>query len=845
MKFISEDAASKATPNKVIEYVFDEEKVCKDENGEVIMATIGLDDDRSYAEQFRETALLYGNSYDDDERKYYHTKYTVSPRDFNPDRNIKNITPEQLRDETVQFCLDNLPGYQCLIVIQNHDNRKSDKNLDPSSGRWVDERFPNEKHLHAHIITNACPYDLELGMLRLRNKDLDAMRDYAYEAGKKYKLNERNWREEVAEKRARQKDAQKQKEASQEDDGINHSAGEKVIIERHGAAFASKSFKERYRIAIDEGCQEVTNFEAFKDYLREEFSIRTEVTQQGNIKFKLPDRTTFTSGKVLGENYTLDSIMAALERSKEAHKDDFAVPSAQHKDAPVLSIESIRWRNKIVGELKNYRDWEEEMRAQDPSWKTDSMDSIAMANRERLIREKTAEFHRLYQQAANNETLKAALAADEKEEIEELLRYLNLLKMEREKRQQELVRIRVRYTVTYRVYYPRYLGRYDEYGRERSIAELIFILAKVMLENKFGPMEPPEYDYSNNVIQAQTDWKMQNLLNATRIARELGTSSMAEMELAVKKEGRKLGEAKQEYFDKKRECEKAIAVATGEIQADETLSADERKQKILEVQEREMQKLEPLEKIYRAAKKKYKEYVRAVDELRWEQNRFAYQSDIEAIKKQMEKEKESQQEDVSPNVPQQEQPRRSKAEAKREEEKQWQDIRDWSDMAIEAIANKPDVNADWNLREWAKEMEKQGCVVRITKQTISVTHPDSNQPVRMNRLGGAYEKEYIVNGISNRKQEYREEVEADHRRAEAERDAAADRAYGKVVRRAAAGIEDHRTEGYDDRGNEAEAGRSNKAERGSDPAGRTPEEVLQQRGKDGRNRRKDDGFGEL
>ena len=856
MKFISENAASKATPDKIIEYVFDEEKVCRDENGDVLMGTIGLDDERSYAEQFKETALRFGNTYHEDERKYYHYKYTVGIGDYDPENGIVNITPEQLLEEGMQFCRDNLDGYQSIVVVQYHDNSKSDKNFDRSSGRWTKDRIKNRKHMHAHIITNACPYDFDLGMLRKLHKDIDAMRDYAYAAGQKYNLNERDWRVEAAEKREekkRQKEERERAKAARGEaaEGINQSEGEKIIIDKHGAAFAQKSFKERYRIAIDEATSEVTTFDAFKDYLKEEFSIKTEVTQTGNIKFKFPDRTSFTSGKVLGENYTLDSIMAALDRSKEAHKDDFkfagtAKKAGQNNEAPVVSIEAIRWRNKIVGEMKAYRDWEEKMRAQDPAWKDDNMDSIAMANRERLILEKTAEFHRLYQQAANDAALKAALDADEKEEMEELLRYLNLLEIEDKKKRQELVQIRIHYTVTYRVYYYwKDPVRYDEFGRERTIAELIYMLVKVMLENKFGPMEPPEIDYTNNVIYAQTDWRMQNLINAYQIIDKLGTNSIAELELAVKKEGRLLGDAKQEYINAKRECEKAIAEATGKIQADESLSADERKQQILDVREREMQKLDPFERKYNAAKKQYKKYARAVEEFRAEQHRIYYHTEIEQIKRQMEQNQEPQEDTPTSNTPQQEQPRRSKAEAKREEERQWQDIRDWSDMAMDAIAHNPNVNDEWNLREWAKEMEKQGCLIRITKQTISVTHPDSNQPVRLNRLGGAYEKENIIDGISSAKQEYREQAEAERGRAEAERDAAAERAYGEAVRRAAAGLEDHRADGHDDCRSEIEVGDSNKAERGSDAASRTPEEVLQQRRKDGRNRKKDDGFGEL
>lgn len=836
MKFISEKAASKATPDKVIAYIFDGNKVCRDANGDVLMGTIGLDDERPYAEQFRETALRFGNSYHEDERKYYHYKYTVGTRDYDPPNGIINITPEQLLEEGLQFCRDNLDGYQAIVVVQYHDNSKSGKILDRDTGRWLEDRIKNKKHLHAHIITNACPYDFDLGMLRKLYKDIDNMRDYAYKAGQKYNLNERDWREEAAEKweeKKRKKEEQERTKAARGEkaEGINQSEGEKIIIDKYGAAFAQKSFKERYRIAIDEAISEVTTFDSFKEYLKEEFSIKTEVTQTGNIKFKFPDRTSFTSGKILGENYTLDSIMDALDRSKETHKDVFVVPTElveQYRDTPVLSIESIRWRNKIIDELTKYRDWEEEMRQQDPKWMTDNLEPYAMANRDRMILKKTAEFHRLYQQAANDAALNAALDTAEKEEIEELLRYLNLLKMDREKQKEELLRIRVRYTVVYRVHYPKRIGRYDEFGRERTVAELVFILAKLMLENKFGPMEPTQCDYSNNIIRAETDWKVQSLMNASRIARELGSNSIAEMELAVKKEGQKLSVVKREYISEKKECEKAIAAASSKVAADTSLTEEERKEKIVRIREIEMLRLEPLEKKYQAAKRQYKDYARAVDVMR-EQQYSIYRSEIEDIKRRAAQESEQPKEEAAPVSPQQEQPRRSKAEAKREEERQWQDIRDWSDMAIEAIAKNPDVNDEWNIREWAKEMEKQGCLVRVTASTISVKHPNSNQPVRLNRLGGAYEKEYIVNGISSRKQEYREQAEADRRRAEAEQ---AERAYGEAVRRAAAGTEDDRAERHDDCGAEVEIGCNNAAECGSDPAGRIAQDVLRQSRKD-------------
>ena len=784
MKFISESAGSKATPDKVIDYILDEEKVCKGEDGEVLLFTIGLDDDRPYAAQFREIAFAYGNTYGANERKYYHTKYTVSPADYDPEQGIMNITPEQLLDEATQFCHDFLAGYQSIVVIQYHDNSKSDKNLDQETGRWTDERIPNQKHLHAHIITNACPYDFELGMLRIQNKDLDAMRDYAYETGRKYHLNERYWRDEAAEKRAKQKS---ERDMIDEQDGIHLSDGELEIINRHGAAFATKSFKERYRVAIDEAIKEVTDFETFKDYLYKEFSIRTEVTNQGNVKFKLPDRTTSTSGKILGANYTLESIMASLEQSREAHKDDFSLPLL----AP--SIEAVEWRNSVMHELEQL--------------------SKGEFKDERLIPEKTVAFCQLCQDASNNANLKAALSAKERENIEDMLYYLELLRMEQEQRDKIYQRIKIGLP-KFEVKIPRYVRMYDEHGRKRSILELLVMLAIVTIEDWKSRDAIPSMNIQNKPIRAYTNYQFQAMMDSIRIARELGANSEYEMELKVVAEGKKYGAIKRAYFEEKHSSEKRIEAAIKEIDKNLSLSEDERRQKIEEIHKAENQRMAVIEAEYLHAKKRYAEIARAGDTIRSNSRRVLYQS------------QPVQQDDDTVK----DRPHRSKGEARREDERQLQEIRDWVDMAIEAISTTPDAGELENLQEWAAEMEKRGCIVRITKETISVRHPKRSNPVRLNRLGGAYEKESIINGICRIKQEYHEQVQAKRRAAE-------EQAYGEAIKRVADSLGNNRPARQDNCRVESTKCCTGEGQRGVDRATGSPEEIFRQRQTDGHSNR--------
>lgn len=64
----------KSTPGKAIAYITDENKA-------EIVSSQNLDDNQDYAQQFRETADLYGKGEKFDERKYYHFKLSCDRAD--------------------------------------------------------------------------------------------------------------------------------------------------------------------------------------------------------------------------------------------------------------------------------------------------------------------------------------------------------------------------------------------------------------------------------------------------------------------------------------------------------------------------------------------------------------------------------------------------------------------------------------------------------------------------------------------------------------------------------------------------------------------------------------------
>ncbi len=69
----------------------------------------------------------------------------------------------------------------------------------------------------------------------------------------------------------------------------------------------------------------------------------------------------------------------------------------------------------------------------------------------------------------------------------------------------------------------KYISLYDENGRERTTIELIFILAKTIIEKQRSETTSPKLtfkDANGNTIYATTDWKIQNLYDSIVFCRE-------------------------------------------------------------------------------------------------------------------------------------------------------------------------------------------------------------------------------------------------------------------------------------------------------------------------------------
>ena len=87
--------ASKARPKKALDYITNPQKA-------IIVTNLSLDNNRDYAEQFKETCDIYGKGSDPKERKYYHFKVSCKPSD-NPTPQQSHELAEKLARELFSF----------------------------------------------------------------------------------------------------------------------------------------------------------------------------------------------------------------------------------------------------------------------------------------------------------------------------------------------------------------------------------------------------------------------------------------------------------------------------------------------------------------------------------------------------------------------------------------------------------------------------------------------------------------------------------------------------------------------------------------------------------------------
>jgi len=328
--------ASKAKPKKAIDYVTNPQKA-------VIVTSQSLDDNRSYAKQFKETCDIYGKGKGVGERKYYHFKLSCNPDDY--------PTPQQSHELAEKLAQQLFPDHECIIAT--HDDTDT---------------------LHSHIIVNAVSF--ETGRkLHLNDKAYRDCKDLANTLGAEMGLSTMDWRTKTKEKRERSKTGEV----------ITNEAKYLSSAERNMAKnkeLSTASWKEALRSAIDEAKAHTTNRSEFQNYLQEHFSVTMPRNTAKTVSFIHPavGETYAIRGNKLGADYTAHAIDEMLQQNKnyndrrvldeglfstESYTATTSIPTPQPHDWAIPSERNVQERSRKRITPRSISDISAELRSLD------------------------------------------------------------------------------------------------------------------------------------------------------------------------------------------------------------------------------------------------------------------------------------------------------------------------------------------------------------------------------------------------------------------------------------------------------------------------------------------------
>ena len=313
-----------------------------------------------------------------------------------------------------------------------------------------------------------------------------------------------------------------------------------------------KSWKERVRIDISNAMRTSYDFSSFEESMQAAgYKMRTGSSKEHGqyVTYTCPDGTNKVRDYVLGKGYTKAElevywdIKKAIKREQEANtrKDE-----PRNKIEKILEITSeplsIKFKKELSEERKKRRvDQNLNNRGSYTNYlPITSSKTYSEAELSYFVPSKTYEIvnskHHAMTEVSGQDIL----------EYYRLLRERDLREKEEEEQRKKERQYRDYYSrsgyVKSATHEPYRIGRYDKDGRERSVAELILILATVIIQNECGKWDLPYEDeeYRNDPIYAQKDCKVQAMLDTIRVAREENISNALEVDERCDKVGKEV-----------------------------------------------------------------------------------------------------------------------------------------------------------------------------------------------------------------------------------------------------------------------------------------------------------------
>lgn len=261
----------KSMPDKAIDYITNDKKA-------EYVSSQNLNDHRSYSDQFKETAELFGKGKEFNERKYYHFKLSCDRAD-----NVSASSHQEYAEEVAKRFFTN---YECVIATHTDTDT-----------------------VHSHIIVNAVNFE-NGKKLQINDRKYRRMKDMVNEIGSERGYSALDWRKAVKDKRERLKN-NPVREAQK------YTTGEIYIQHDHGTQWDKYSWKEQLRQLIDQAKTQCCSRKEFQEFLKE-YGIEMPRNTAKSVSFVHPAVSKKSvRGNVLGKEYTASEIDKALKMNCE------------------------------------------------------------------------------------------------------------------------------------------------------------------------------------------------------------------------------------------------------------------------------------------------------------------------------------------------------------------------------------------------------------------------------------------------------------------------------------------------------------------------------------------------
>ncbi len=310
-----------------------------------------------------------------------------------------------------------------------------------------------------------------------------------------------------------------------------------------------KSWKARVRMDIENAMRVTNSFEEYKAILENEgYSLREGNSQQHGhyVTYTTPNGKRVRD-YILGQSSTFEQLMTYWAVKKNLAEVIQKNAETEGKTAIHTILEETKGQvfiniRRTVGNNRKKR--MEEAGKTAAKYYTYNL-PIPSEYDESMAAEKTyfdpQETYQIYND--QNRVLATVSGA-------EILRYYQALeteqRLEEKKRQEEYYSNP--HFINHRTDQPYMIPAYDENGRRRSLVEMIFILAVVVLnkeEEYFGVTgEDIITEQKNDPVYAQRAWKVENMLESLRVAREEQIETLSQVDDRLNEVGKSVSKSK-------------------------------------------------------------------------------------------------------------------------------------------------------------------------------------------------------------------------------------------------------------------------------------------------------------